>query len=654
LWDPTIYCGLSFVGNPQAGLFYPPAWLMFVVNLGRPKLPYPALEDLALAHVWLAFVLCYLWLYRTRRLHWLASVLGAGVFAFSGYAVLQLQHLGQLCGYAWMPLGFAAIDQASKLRAINWRPLWKLTLASAMCLLAGYPPAWVVFAVCMLAYGGARRHGFKSAGLVVVALAASGLIAAVQLLPAWEASRGKAPDVKYGAISGRRSFQFYVSYFVPNYFDFSLAVDTSKDPQGQYLYLGAAGLAGLALLAARRRFRDAGPPAAVLLAALAFLSNPFGLLGSAIGRSVWLSQVFTDWYFVAGVSASVALLAALGLDSGLKQARREPPRWWAAAVIVLALAWSARLLVVWSRGGSGFFLGPWSALDTLAALALFTPLVPIFAGAAGRTRTFAALGLLILAAAEYKAFGTSRWFNAARGTMPVAATSGPRSVAGMNSDNYESLRRRPDSRVALDVTGLFPTVLRHAGLSTPQGFDPLLPAQYHALIDPIWHFRTNREFDIAPENEEALRLFGVGAFITAEEAPLYSRLATNPHFRLLPPGDSYYHVFEFLGAQPAFGWEQPGPDRTAAVAAWEAERRSFQVRSNAGGAFRLTEQFFPDWTATIDGTPITIEKCHEAFQCVVLPAGEHRVEFRYRSRTLPIGSAISLLSAVLIAVAVKK
>jgi hypothetical protein len=212
----------------------------------------------------------------------------------------------------------------------------------------------------------------------------------------------------------------------------------------------------------------------------------------------------------------------------------------------------------------------------------------------------------------------------------------------MNSDNYESLRRRPDSRVALDFTGLFSTVLRHAGLSTPQGFDPLLPAQYHALIDPIWPFRTNREFDITPENEQALRLFGVGAFITAEQAPLY------------PPGDSYYHVFEFLGAQPAFGWEQPGLDRTAAVAAWEPEQRFFQVRSDAGGAFRLTEQFFPGWTATIDGAPIAIERCHEAFQCVVLPAGEHRVEFRYRSRTLLIGLAISLLSALLIAVAVKK
>jgi hypothetical protein len=28
-WDPTIYCGLSFAGNIQAALFYPPTWLLF-------------------------------------------------------------------------------------------------------------------------------------------------------------------------------------------------------------------------------------------------------------------------------------------------------------------------------------------------------------------------------------------------------------------------------------------------------------------------------------------------------------------------------------------------------------------------------------------------------------------------------------------------
>src|SRR6266849_5328998 len=125
-WDPTIYCGLSFAGNVQAGLFYPPTWLMFAVafSLGHLKLSYQALEDLQLAHVWLAFLLCCLWLYQRRKLHWLASVLGSGIFAFSGYMLLQLQQLGLIGGYAWIPLGFYAIDEADELA--RWQPLWKL------------------------------------------------------------------------------------------------------------------------------------------------------------------------------------------------------------------------------------------------------------------------------------------------------------------------------------------------------------------------------------------------------------------------------------------------------------------------------------------------------------------------------------------------
>src|ERR1700736_5307484 len=89
LWDPTNYSGLSFTGNTQAALFYPPTWLMFAGNRGRERLSYQSLEDLALAHVWLAFFLCYIWLRHQQRLHPLASLLGGGVFACSGYMLLQ-------------------------------------------------------------------------------------------------------------------------------------------------------------------------------------------------------------------------------------------------------------------------------------------------------------------------------------------------------------------------------------------------------------------------------------------------------------------------------------------------------------------------------------------------------------------------------------
>ncbi len=133
-WDPALDCGISFIGNPQTAIFYPPMWGVFLANAGNARLHHRTLEALVIAHVWLA---CFLWL-RGRELTPLACVLGAGVFAYSGYMLLQIQHLGLVCAYAWLPLGFWGIDQAA--RARHWRPLWKLTLAAAMAVLAGHPP----------------------------------------------------------------------------------------------------------------------------------------------------------------------------------------------------------------------------------------------------------------------------------------------------------------------------------------------------------------------------------------------------------------------------------------------------------------------------------------------------------------------------------
>jgi len=111
-WDWTIYCGQTFVGNIQAALFYPPTWLLFAVNIARPHVSYQSLQVFVLAHVWLAFVLCYVWL-TGRQLKPLASVLGAGIYAYSGYMLLQLQHPGLVAGYPWFPLGFWGIDEAA-------------------------------------------------------------------------------------------------------------------------------------------------------------------------------------------------------------------------------------------------------------------------------------------------------------------------------------------------------------------------------------------------------------------------------------------------------------------------------------------------------------------------------------------------------------
>src|SRR5258708_1723539 len=60
LWDSSIYCGITFIGNVQAALLYPPTWLMFAAVWKLPRLPFKAYEVFILLHVWVAFFLCYI------------------------------------------------------------------------------------------------------------------------------------------------------------------------------------------------------------------------------------------------------------------------------------------------------------------------------------------------------------------------------------------------------------------------------------------------------------------------------------------------------------------------------------------------------------------------------------------------------------------
>jgi hypothetical protein len=273
-WDAGIYSGMPFAGNIAAALFYPPVWLGFAANAGRRVLAYETIELLVFAHVWLAFLLCYVWL-RRKGIAGLAGALGAGAFAFSGYLSQHLQHFEVTCGYAWMPLGFWGIDEAAEQR--RWRPLWKVAAASSLCLLAGYPPLWFVFAVSMVAY--AALHWRVALG-VAAALGVSLAVAAVQLLPAHSAVAMRAPELAYGV--GIRDPHYLLAWLLPRYSDFRIHGAGNRDDQ--YLYLGAAALLGLLVLALVRD-RRAWPPAIVAGVALVVVTNPFGLVWAAVRHS---------------------------------------------------------------------------------------------------------------------------------------------------------------------------------------------------------------------------------------------------------------------------------------------------------------------------------------------------------------------------------
>ncbi len=643
-WDPTQYCGMPFAANVNAALFYPPLWLLYLASWRHRHLPFAGLEILTLAHVPLAFLLCFGWL-RGRALAPLAAVFGAGVFAFSGYLLLQLQHFGLVCGYAWLPLGLVGIDRAVAER--HWRPLWRLAAASALCFLAGYTPFWVAFAAIALAYSLAGPWRARAAAGVLGALAVSLLLSLVQLLPALELTRLKQSAVSYGA--GIRDPLFYLSYLAPNFFNFSLRADVHTNFGKEYLYLGAPAVFGLLCLLRRHTVRDLLPSLAVALLCLAVVTNPFDLIWKSIEHSVFLRHVLRSYYFLGGLTLAAASLSAAGIDDFLRRRARPVPPWLALTSLAALALWSLRLLGAWLPSGAGFAFGPASFLDPAVMLVLFALGLSCLRGQQSLLRTALAAALVLATGVDYKVFGTSKRFNAAPGaTTAFDATVFP----ALNPDVFQQFKAHPAYRIALDPDGGPQSwELRHFALPTPQGMDPFLSRRYEELTRTFATYNLPWRFVLDPANQPALRLLGVRYFITSVDGPQLSALAASPSFRLLDPSPDYYKVFELIPSEPAFGIDSSDASARAACLDWLPERRSFLTRSSIPARFHLSEQFYPGWRASIDGVSVPIQPWSGAFQAVDVPAGEHRVQFRFASVSLAAGAAGSLLSLVILGAA---
>jgi hypothetical protein len=364
--------------------------------------------------------------------------------------------------------------------------------------------------------------------------------------------------------------------------------------------------------------------------------NPNNAVGAAIQHWSLLPDILRAWYFLAGVTVAFAALTAYALDHFLAGKSRTPS-WLTPFSLAIMALWAGYEMFRWKT--QSLAAGWRSGLALLVTLAIFGAGMYAVRAEQGRRRFWLSAALVVFVGADYKAFGTSKRFDAGSGdAQRWSSTSFP----GMGNDVYGQLRANTGYRILVDNdTGPLPSDFRHIGLITPQGFDPFLTTPFRKVAETYGHFRTDRLFEVDPENYEALRLFGVKYVISSEYSKAYPKLKDNPHYRLLGSMPTFYKVYEYLEAQPPYSWE--GQIQRSA---WQPEDRTFQVRSEAGGQLALHEEFFPGWTATIDGKSVAVESWMGAFQAVEVPPGEHTVEFRYRSRMLGRGGGISLVTLI--------
>ena len=89
-------------------------------------------------------------------------------------------------------------------------------------------------------------------------------------------------------------------------------------------------------------------------------------------------------------------------------------------------------------------------------------------------------------------------------------------------------------------------------------------------------------------------------------------------------------------------------DGVARIIRRRSDRIEIETRSSSPAFLTLIEGAMPGWRAWVDDQPATVERANALFIGTEVPAGSHRVEFRFLPGTAVIGVALSIITAALL------
>jgi hypothetical protein len=668
-WNMQDFAGMPTLGDPQAQMYNPLHWLLFV----RPSLH--AFGPLIVAYA-LAGAAGFVLFARALGLSVASAAAGAVAFTLGGALLLHLVLPGHtvFAPFFLVPLLLTRLHRLAHAP----RPAGIAGGAALVGLLAvSLHPQLLLYGGCMIAAVSAatvRRAPHPRHALAAVAAAAVlGLaLAAVHLLPigvfASEFSRGRPAlfDATEAAEDASRDAGWFANVVSGR----GATPGTDMNWETHY-YLGAVALA-LVLTGLfawprgherRRLVWLYGTIAAALLL--------FGL-GRAGDIAPWLGRLPGFAYFRIPARAFVllglpiALLIALGVEA-LARAPVRRCRVTAGAGCALALALLAA-----------------TRTDGVHVLALASGIAggACMIGAGDRRAGAGALLVVAALALDTGAIVAPYVETAAETTIGRLA----RGVV-LPDEIGDAIRIAELERGAV-APGIPELAVRRHGVETLAGFNPLIPwrfvlyASYAAGFDPFrYHFDVAVPL-LAREEPVLFDLLGVthvlhppsgtargwrwkrsagalpraylvpgplvvpegeGDALIPREVDALERLATlDPHTHVLLHGPVAEAALAVSGVGPGAALEAYRP---VPLAARTANRLALDVHLERPGILVLNEPFFPGWRASDGAHPVPILRANVLFRALVLGPGEHHITLEFAPPAWRAGWWISLGAA---------
>ena len=351
LWNPYAFAGAPFLADVQAGVFYPPNWVL------APFDPRHQLGVFLFLHAAWGGLGLFVLVRRAGVSPAIAALAGCA-FALNGYFA---KHFGQppfLATAAWVPWLLAAALAARDRPTA--RGAAALGVTAALLFLAGQPQtaAHAALAVALVlavrevaspALGGPRM---RAAAAFAGGVALAGLVAAVQLLPTADlASRSARAELPYETIvSGAFHPVDAVRLVVEEFFGSPLTEDEWSGffPRGDGFFVrhqlnslfAGTPLFFLALFAAfgRRTWRAALPWTVLLVVAvlLAF-GSPLARLAHEFVPGFGFSRIDRVGFFAIVAQCVLAAIAAQRILDDAGTGARARRRFGAGMIAVAAI-----------------------------------------------------------------------------------------------------------------------------------------------------------------------------------------------------------------------------------------------------------------------------------------------------------------------------
>jgi len=625
LWNPYNYSGQPYHAAASGGFASPLNWLYFQFPGHATK------EWSALLRLFLAGAFALFWL-RCFALSAYARLLGALCFQLGGFMVAWLGH-PHTAAALFLPFLLWRIERGMSGSAA--RAIGTLGLGSGLAWLSGHAQTALHVALFTALYatwrGAQQRMLARSVGICGTGLVLGGLVGLVQLWPQWEYVRASQAALLFDEFDVTSPFglgdalRFLVAPFA-----------TGAPHHGDYT----------------------GP--------LGHNLNYAELVGGYVGVLPLLLACAA--LTRARAAPGVRVLAGLGAIALLVAWQVAPFYDVARAVPVLASTKLLRLLLVVNL-----------ALAALAAFGLDAVLERIGSGA--RVRVLWAAGAVLLVLVDLLAIG--RGFNPSIEPARIAPETPVTRFLREQSQPYRVL--------AVDNTAFAPSANLFQRIPVVSGYDSVEDQHYVALVsllskDPAAGLREFGDQAALPPTSFVKE---IRAFDRLEALPVAALLnvryvlSSEPlpaPFELRIDGST--RLYEYPSAMPrayatcAYHWVDPprrsergwieldgsrlpdplnvelerppgvAPEPSGAadaggaiceIRSYSAQAVEIEVRAQSACCVVLSDAYADGWEATLDGSPVRIERAFGALRAVLCPAGEHVIEMRYAPHSVRLG-----------------